>query len=224
MSIAEAKSKSFRGWLNFGQMLPSTLLVLAPFIPAPQKLMHPSPWLTLLAAWIVILTQPPVTARALLRDKQDHLSALAILVAVNLAMVAPLVDYALFQHAPAPIAWAWFWISAVIVACGLGLRIASIRALGAAFSGLVHIRSDQVLVRSGPYRILRHPSYTAILLILAGICAGLTSYIGLAVLLLTALPAYLYRIAIEERALRQQFSSAYGAYVRSTNALIPFVF
>ena len=112
----------------------------------------------------------------------------------------------------------------VILVCGLCLRAVAVITLGSAFSANVALRSGQKLRRSGLYALVRHPSYLGLELIL--LAFGLHARTGacLAVILGPPTVALLYRIHVEERALRLAFGAEYEDYSRSTKRLIPGVY
>ena len=83
-------------------------------------------------------------------------------------------------------------------------------------------KDEPELVRSGPYRLVRHPIYSGILL------AGLGTAIALAWVWVAAVALaasyFIYSATVEERYLSVQYPDAYPVYKRSTRMLIPFVF
>jgi protein-S-isoprenylcysteine O-methyltransferase Ste14 len=83
--------------------------------------------------------------------------------------------------------------------------------------------SDQPVITSGPYRWLRHPSYTGILLIAIGAGAAWGNWLGLGVLTLMTLVALVYRIRVEERALLEELGDSYRTYADLHRRLIPFI-
>ena len=76
---------------------------------------------------------------------------------------------------------------------------------------------------TGPYRRIRHPSYSAIVLILLGIDSTLASNWGVIYTLTVIVPMVLLRVAFEERMLVEGFGAAYSEYQTHTRQLIPFV-
>lgn len=108
-----------------------------------------------------------------------------------------------------------------LLAFGLIIRWTAIRTLGQAFSANVAIKHSQKICSDGLYRFLRHPSYLGMLLIF--LAAGLHSrnWTGLGVAFIPTAVAVLYRIHIEEIALREAFGEEYFAYSRATKRLIP---
>jgi protein-S-isoprenylcysteine O-methyltransferase Ste14 len=116
-----------------------------------------------------------------------------------------------------------FGISLAVVWAGIALRWWSFRTLGRYFTFTVMTSADQPVITTGPYRFLRHPSYTGILLILAGIGLTFGNWLSLAVLTLVPLVGFIYRIRVEEAALSSTLGAAYTSYASGRKRLIPFV-
>ena len=123
---------------------------------------------------------------------------------------------------PAP-AW-WLWCGIAVMVLGRLLRRHCFRMLGASFTGSVIVRPEQVVVERGAYRYVRHPSYTAGMLLFVGIGLSLANWISL--LVLSTLPAmtYVYRVRVEERALLAVIGEPYRRYMARTTRFIPFLF
>jgi protein-S-isoprenylcysteine O-methyltransferase Ste14 len=107
---------------------------------------------------------------------------------------------------------------------GLAIRAAAIANLGRAFSANVAVRAGQGLQRSGLYALVRHPSYLGLELILLAFGLHARTWACLAVILIPCTLALLYRIHVEEAALRQAFGAEYEDYSRSTKRLIPGIY
>jgi protein-S-isoprenylcysteine O-methyltransferase Ste14 len=114
----------------------------------------------------------------------------------------------------------WFWLGFCLVVLGLGFSVAARAWLGGNWSGTVTLKQDHELIRRGPYRWVRHPIYTGILLALLGSVIARGEWRGLVGLALIT-GSLLRKIAIEERFLTQQFGDAYTRYRREVPALIP---
>lgn len=110
----------------------------------------------------------------------------------------------------------------VLMIGGIALRWYSIWVLGASFTCEVATHPGQQVVQSGPYRWIRHPSYTGSLLTILGVLLCCDNYVSLAALAVAA-GGYVYRIRVEERALLTDLGSTYREYMRRTRRLIPFV-
>jgi protein-S-isoprenylcysteine O-methyltransferase Ste14 len=95
--------------------------------------------------------------------------------------------------------------------------------LGSNWSGEVRIAAGHQLVRSGPYRFVRHPIYTAVLGMYCG--TGIVSgEIHALVALVIVTLAYWRKIRLEEDALSETFGGEFDAYRRDTWALVPLVY
>lgn len=113
-------------------------------------------------------------------------------------------------------------IGAALCVLGLAGALWSRQALGANWSGRVTLKEDHELVVSGPYRWVRHPIYTSLLLMAAGtaIAEGL---LGSALGLLGFLITVTVKIVQEERLMMRHFPDTYGAYRARVKALVPYV-
>jgi protein-S-isoprenylcysteine O-methyltransferase Ste14 len=155
---------------------------------------------------------------------QDRWTKWIIVLASRVGVFAALAIAAL---APGLRAYANDWwtlgLGLAIVLVGVALRAWAIVTLGRYFRREVTIEPGQRLVRRGPYRLLRHPSYTGIVLSLAGLGLAFGSWVGAAVALLVVLVGMLPRIRVEERALGRAFGADYADYASSTWRLLPYV-
>lgn len=149
-----------------------------------------------------------------------RLPTLACLIVVNLGLYgAPrIVPAAAIQ--PAPVAYG---VGMAVLLAGLTLRGWSFKALGDYFTFTVMVSSDQPVVGAGPYRVLRHPSYTGILLACAGVGLAAANWVALAVAVAAPLALLLCRIRIEERALIATLGDRYRSYAAGHKRLVPLV-
>jgi protein-S-isoprenylcysteine O-methyltransferase Ste14 len=111
----------------------------------------------------------------------------------------------------------------ILILTGLALRIWAIMVLGSAFRTSVEVKDGQHVVDTGPYRWIRHPSYTGILLISVGAGLSYGNWIAPVILLLIPLAAIAWRISVEEAALTRALGERYAAYRHRTNRLVPRV-
>jgi protein-S-isoprenylcysteine O-methyltransferase Ste14 len=111
-----------------------------------------------------------------------------------------------------------------IMLLGMIFRFWAIWQLGRYFTVDVAIRSDHQLLRSGLYKYLRHPSYTGLLITFFGYSLTLNNYLGMLIALLPVFIAFLFRIRIEESALKAQFGQEYEDYCKQAKRLIPFIY
>ena len=134
--------------------------------------------------------------------------------------------YIAFAFASSGIArWpSWvFYPGIVLMVLGILLRQRSIVVLGRFFSSVVAIQEGQKVVDRGPYRLVRHPAYTGVFLILMGQGLALQSWGAILLLLLTFGLAYGYRIYVEEKIMISELGDDYVKYSQRTKRLIPYV-
>jgi len=117
-----------------------------------------------------------------------------------------------------------FWVGIAFILAGVALRSWAVRTLGRYFLPVVAVRADQQVVRAGPYRLIRHPTYSGALLSLLGFGLALTNWVAIVVLLGCALAGLAYRVRIEEQALLQALGQPYREYMAKTTRFIPFLF
>ena len=112
----------------------------------------------------------------------------------------------------------------VLFVAGLILRWWAIITLGRFFTVDVTIETDHELVERGPFRVVRHPSYTGVLLAFLGLALSLRNWAALLVILLPIGAAFIHRINVEEDALSRALGSRYSQYMKRTKRLVPFVY
>jgi len=109
----------------------------------------------------------------------------------------------------------------IVMWAGVVIRVWAVVVLGSAFRTTVEVDAGQQVVDRGPYRFVRHPSYSGLLIIAAGTGLALGSWIALAALALLPLAALLRRIAVEEAALAEVLGQPYLSYAERTKRLVP---
>jgi protein-S-isoprenylcysteine O-methyltransferase Ste14 len=112
-------------------------------------------------------------------------------------------------------------IGICVMAFGLGLRIWSVATLGKYFRTTIELEDNQKVIQSGPYRVIRHPSYTGMLLTCLGYGIALQNMVSLVVVAAFPTMALLHRIGVEEVALAAGLGPAYVSYQKKSKKLIP---
>jgi protein-S-isoprenylcysteine O-methyltransferase Ste14 len=128
------------------------------------------------------------------------------------------------HSAPLPGGGWWPVISGLaITVAGAAFRIWAIVTLGRFFRLVVVIQPDHQLVDRGPYRRIRHPSYTGLLVAVLGLGLALDDWVALLAISLLSLAGLLIRIQAEERALLAALGDQYAAYMARSWKLVPGV-
>ena len=160
--------------------------------------------------------------RAKLRDRGSFRLIIVLL------WIALALDFSLsFWFPQATILWkrtSVFFLGISLMLGGIAFRWYAMSVLGRFFTFDVAVQAGQTVVEAGPYRYIRHPSYTGALITLVGLGLALGNWAGLLALLICMGIAYAYRISIEEAALVAALGAPYEKYVRRTRRLVPFLF
>jgi protein-S-isoprenylcysteine O-methyltransferase Ste14 len=153
---------------------------------------------------------------------RDRGSLLAVYVLVGGGFYAGFTLWA--RGAPPPRLGPWALAAgAALATAGTALRLWAVVTLGRYFTYAVQVSSDQKVVETGPYRLIRHPAYTGGLMLALGIALSLRYAWAPLIVGLPNLAAYLIRIVVEERALSEGIGEPYRAYMARTKRLIPYV-
>ena len=118
------------------------------------------------------------------------------------------------------------WLNIIGLLLGFGgivIRVAAFRTLGRFFSRTLREAEGHNLVTAGVYRYIRHPGYLSDFMIFIGVALALGNLILIIAIPVLFVPAYIYRIHVEERMLIEIFGDRYIQYIKTSKRLIPFV-
>ena len=113
-------------------------------------------------------------------------------------------------------------LSVLLAGGGLGLAVWARAHLGRNWSGIVTVKEGHTLVRTGPYRAIRHPIYTGLLLAVIGTAAAIGEWRGV-LAVICVLIGFLRKIQIEEKRMAENFTE-YAQYRQQTAALVPLLY
>lgn len=116
------------------------------------------------------------------------------------------------------------WSGLILFGVAYALRVESIRAQGAQFSCAVAIQEQHRLTTNGPYRWVRHPAYTGVIGIMAGLSLVFANPPAAAIMSMLVWIWMESRIRDEEKLLQQEFGSEFSRYAQRTKKLIPFLY
>jgi protein-S-isoprenylcysteine O-methyltransferase Ste14 len=116
-----------------------------------------------------------------------------------------------------------FWTGIVVMLCGLAFRWYAIKVLGRFFTRSVATRQGQFVVDTGPYRLIRHPSYSGSLLMFLGMGIAMTNWAALLAIMAGAGIGYAWRVHVEEQALCTGLGQPYRDYMGRTRRFVPYV-
>lgn len=208
----------------------SALFYFLPLALRAELMSDPRIWLVAVVYVVLDLAQPSLKA-VKSRQDSDRFSLQVVLTAALLCHVLPVLEWAYLSEAAGDTASlrtaSWVTpgmvVGAMLMLLGTAVRIWAIRTLGRFFSVSVELQKKHRLVTQGPYRWVRHPSYTGAVLFLLGVPALLAVPVSLGGCALLLFAAYAYRIQVEERMLGTHFGHEYDAYQSATKRLVPYV-
>ncbi len=183
-------------------------------------------WLVLCLVWIMAeikLARANRIDHANLLEKEERSQRILWLTLI-LSLLLALI-FKTLAWTPIPINYLPRQIIALTMfAAGLSLRYVAVKQLGHLFTTDVSIHNEHQLIVAGPYRWIRHPAYTGLIIAFTGAGLAMGDFIALLMLTLPALTAINYRISIEEKLLMNKFEREYQNYCKQTKKLLPWVF
>jgi protein-S-isoprenylcysteine O-methyltransferase Ste14 len=168
---------------------------------------------------IVIIYEARKTRKHSLNAQRKATWTLFLLfLAYVIAIVGGLIEYHLAQEIDIRISL----VGIALILVKILLKGWSMRALGKYYSAHIMVGEHHELIKSGPYKYVRHPAYSARFLSIIGITLMLNAFYTLFIALVVDLTFVLIRIRFEERELIGKFGEQYLAYKRQAWAIIPF--
>ncbi len=155
---------------------------------------------------------------------KDRSTLLLLWLVICASIFAGFFLRAAFPQASLPHPRFFYVAGLVLFILGLIIRWIAIIYLGRFFTVNVAIAEDHELVTTGPYRYVRHPSYTGTLLIFLGFGLCMLNIFSLAAVFLPICAAFLWRMHVEEAALQDAFGDRYQLYAATKRRLLPFVY
>jgi len=113
-------------------------------------------------------------------------------------------------------------LGVALAIAGIVLRQYAVASLGRYFTTRVMTSPGQRVIDTGPYRFVRHPSYTGLLMTVLGLLLISANWLSMGCFVV-ALPGFGYRIWVEEHALANAIGEPYREYMRRTKRLLPFI-
>ncbi len=155
----------------------------------------------------------------------DRSSGVVLLICIWLGIFAP-INIAFVVRSFA-IPWHRTFLFAIgifLMLAGVAFRRYSISILGRYFTRQVAIQPGQTVIENGPYRLIRHPSYSGALITLFGLGLTFTNWLSLVVIVAFAFIGYSYRVWVEEKTLVNALGEPYLQYMKRTKHFIPFLY
>jgi len=157
-------------------------------------------------------------------EKQDRSTLSVIWIVIMVSVTAGVFVAGNWRAGALPYGRMFAGVGVVLFVAGLIFRWWAIVTLGRFFTVDVTIEKDHELVERGPFRFVRHPSYTGVLLAFVGFALTLRNWGAIAVILVPIFVAFVRRMNVEEEALARALGDRYEQYMKRTRRLVPFIY
>ncbi len=176
-------------------------------------------WLIWFFYWVIA-----ARGRKPVREREGHGTRLAFLAQMiaTAVLLAPLPWSGWLAMPWIGGGWTRYWIAVALIFVGLAVSIWARRTLGGNWSGSVTVKEGHELVQGGPYRRIRHPIYTGLLLMILGTGMASGRAHGLLAFPIALISLWL-KSRMEEQWMGAEFGERYAAYRKGSWALIPFL-
>lgn len=175
-------------------------------------------WVVLALYWLISAFHRKATKK---REAYSQRLAYSLLLFIAFWMLfepEPYFGWLRTRFVPAEPFWQWFGVA--VTAGGVALAIWARRHIGTNWSGVVTLKEGHELIRTGPYRSIRHPIYTGMLIGLLGTTITIGEVRGLIAVAVGWLSFYV-KARREESFLSQEFGPAFEAHKRGTGMFLP---
>lgn len=202
------------------------LAYLIPLLGNPNFIITPQFFYLNLVAVLLLFTQPVLSFKETTKEETaDKYSVVAIMAGCVISQMISVFEWVYLRDSHPALQFDLFILIGLFLSIsGLIIRISAIKTLGKYFTGTVQIQNDQIIVQTGIYKVIRHPSYLGNCLVMLGNSVLLHAYLSFGLGLIILFVIYYYRIKVEEEALTKNFGSAYLKYKNHTKKLLPFIY
>lgn len=195
---------------------------ILPLLFKPELLLSFQALFILAGALAMFLTQPAFSIQETVTNKTtDRFSIVIILLVSIISVSSSLVEWAYFNHRT-PNAF-FTGLGMVMICGGILFRVYSITTLGKYFTATARATNQHILIKTGPYSIVRHPSYLGAIVVMAGVPVFLNNIVTLFTTIILLTIAYAIRINTEEKVLNSFFGEDYKQYSVRVKRLIPYI-
>lgn len=204
-------------------LVATSCIYLLPAAFNPAALRYPQLWILVAFGVALSVCQPaykPMDGEA---PERDRGTAAQIVWSVYLTQLIGVIEAVHFRF-PESFRWDAIATAALFaMAAGLFLRIWAVFTLGRYFTWFITVYEDHKVIRNGPFRFIRHPSYCGALILFVATLVFIHAWISVVLSAVFQLFAYVRRIRYEERLMIERLGESYVKYRREVKALVPLI-
>ena len=199
------------------------LVVILPALGNIEILRAPHMWILIVLGILASIFQPGYNPFTITAKPRDKWTGAQIIWSVYLTQLIAILE-ATYLRYPRSVEWDLAaTIALVIAVLGLALRTWAVLTLGSLFTMHIDVQQGHSLVRRGPYKVVRHPSYLGAFIMYMSTIVFLHSWFSLIAAVVMLPFAFLRRIHYEEGLLKEEFGEEYEAYRLKVKKILPGV-
>ncbi len=204
-------------------VLANILLIILPLAFQPFLIYNFKIIIIIIGSISIWLTQPIFSLEETQKNKStDKFSVILIILMSYISLLCPIIIWVLNNNDKYSFTFLTI-LGIILLTIGILLRAWAVRKLGVYFTPTVQIQFKHQLITSGPYKLVRHPSYTGAFLAITSFALILNTLTGYIISIIAMSISYKFRIGIEEKELKTYFGIEYIKYSQHTKKLIPFL-
>jgi len=180
--------------------------------------------LLILIPELLILGVKQSSAVSSKRVDRSTLASLWLIIVTSIVIAVPFGYFIIPENLYFRLGQSGVIITLSILVLGLLLRVWSIYTLGSFFTVNVAIHKEHQLIHTGPYTLVRHPSYTGLLLELLALSLTFQHLLSVGLIMIPSFLALMRRVHMEEKILEEHLGEKYRSYQHQTYYLLPYLF
>jgi len=199
----------------------SSLVVILPVLGNAEALRLPQVWVLVTIGVLASVLQPSYGPLAIVSKPGDKGTGAQIVWSVYVTQLAAILEATYLRH---PHSFEWdtvATIALIAMVLGLSLRTWAVVTLGCLFTMHISIQRDHTIVREGPYKIVRHPSYLGAFVLYASTTVFLHAWVSAVAAVVILSFAFVRRMHREEQVLKREFGASYESYCEEVHRILP---
>ena len=199
------------------------LVVVLPSLGNIKILCAPHIWILMLLAVLASMFQPSYNPFTITSKSKDKGTGAQIIWSVYVTQLAAILE-ATYVRYPQSVKWDTIAVVALVaMIVGFGIRTWSVLTLGNLFTMHLDIQNDHTVIRKGPYKIVRHPSYLGAFIMYISTIIFFHSWYSLVVAVVILPVAFVRRIHYEDKLLKAELGEEYQLYCQQVKRVLPWL-